>query len=148
MKPGVLWIAGALALFVSAAAAQVSSFDRFLSGFDYDTRAEMKVDSKRLLTLLTEKKAVLLDIRFPEETRAWKMGFGLAIPLNALPARLGELPKDKIIVAACPHNDRSVIAMAYLRSQGYSARYLSDGLIGLAERLRGDDAKDFLEDSR
>lgn len=38
--------------------------------------------------------------------------------------------------------------MAYLRSKGYNARYLADGLIGLAERLRGDDAKEFLEDIR
>jgi len=30
-----------------------------------------------LITLLAEKKAVLVDIRFPEETKAWKMGFGL-----------------------------------------------------------------------
>ena len=36
--------------------------------------------------------------------------------------------------------------MAYLRTKGYNAKYLADGLIGLAENLRGDDAKDFLED--
>jgi hypothetical protein len=35
--------------------------------------------------------------------------------------------------------------MAYLRSKGYNSRYLPDGLIGLAENLRGDNAKDFLE---
>ena len=54
--------------------------------------------------------------------------------------------KDKIIVIACPHKDRSAIAMAYLRTKGYNARYLTDGLIGLAENLRGDNAKEFLED--
>ena len=123
-----------------------SEFDAFLSRFDYETRADMKVDSKRLLQLLSEKKAVLVDIRFREETQAWKMGFGLFIPLNELPARLQELPRDRIIVAACPHKDRSAIAMAYLRSKGYDARYLTDGLVGLAENLRGDNAKDFMED--
>lgn len=122
------------------------AFDRFLTGFNYDTRADMKTDSKRLIKLLEEKKAVLLDIRFPEETKAWKMGFGLFIPLNELPRRLAELPKDKIIVTACPHKDRSSIAMAYLRTKGYNARYLTDGLTGLAENLRGDTAKEFLED--
>lgn len=124
-----------------------SPFDRFLTGFDYDTRADMKTDSKKLLKLLEEKKAVLVDIRFSEETRAWRMGFGLFIPLNELPKRLDELPKDKIIVTACPHKDRSSIAMAYLRTKGYNARYLTDGLIGLAENLRGDIAKEFLEDA-
>lgn len=124
-----------------------SPFDSFLSNFDYDTRADMKIDSKRLITLLTEKKAVLVDIRFPEETKAWRMGFGLFIPLNELPKRLAELPRNKIIVTACPHKDRSSIAMAYLRTKGYNARYLTDGLIGLAENLRGDIAKEFLEDA-
>ena len=128
------------------ALAQESAFDSFLTKFDYETRADMKIDSKRLITLLTEKKAVLVDIRFPEEMKAWKMGFGLYIPLNELPKRLAELPKDKIIVTACPHKDRSSIAMTYLRTKGYKARYLTDGLIGLAENLRGDNAKEFLED--
>lgn len=36
----------------------------------------MKIDSKRPLTLLAEKKAVLVDIRFPEETKAWKWDSG------------------------------------------------------------------------
>ena len=130
----------------SPSLSQESAFDSFLTRFDYETRADMKIDSNRLITLLAEKKAVLVDIRFPEETKAWKMGFGLFIPLNELPRRFMELPKDKIIVTACPHKDRSSIAMAYLRTKGYNARYLTDGLSGLAENLRGDNAKEFLED--
>lgn len=134
-----------LLLPLTVSAAQESSFDTFLTKFDYETRADMKIDSKKLITLLTEKKAILVDIRFQEEVKAWKMGFGLHIPMNELPKRHAELPKDKIIVTACPHKDRSAIAMAYLRARGYNARYLTDGLIGLAENLRGDNAKDFLE---
>ncbi len=146
MKRAVFLCAPLLLICVSLASAQESAFDGFLTRFDYETRADMKIDSKRLITLLAEKKAVLVDIRFPEETKAWKMGFGLFIPLNELPARFKELPKDKIIVTACPHKDRSAIAMAYLRTRGYDARYLTDGLTGLAENLRGDIAKEFMED--
>jgi rhodanese-related sulfurtransferase len=135
-----------LMICVSLASAQESAFDGFLAKFDYETSADMKIDSKRLITLLAEKKAVLVDIRFPEETKAWKMGFGMSIPLNELPKRLGELPQGKIIVTACPHKDRSAIAMAYLRTRGYDARYLTDGLIGLADNLRGDEAKEFMDD--
>jgi hypothetical protein len=47
---------------------------------------------------------------------------------------------------ACPHKDRSSIAIAFLRSKGYNSRYLTDGLVGLAENLRGDNAKEFMED--
>jgi rhodanese-related sulfurtransferase len=146
MKRAGFLCAPLLMIFVSMASAQESAFDGFLTRFDYDTRVDMKIDSKRLIALLAAKKAVLVDIRFPEETKAWKMGFGLFIPLNELPARFKELPRDKIIVTACPHKDRSAIAMTYLRTQGYDARYLTDGLTGLAENLRGDDAKDFMED--
>ena len=123
-----------------------SEFEAFLTHFDYEMRDEMKTSSKELIQLLVSDKGVMVDIRFPEEVAAWRMGFGLAIPLNELPRRLQELPKDKIIVAACPHKDRSAIAMAYLRSKGYNATYLTDGLLGLAEQLRGDRAQDFMEE--
>lgn len=146
MKIVAILCALVLLNFASMAFAEESAFDTFLTKFDYETRADMKIDSKKLITLLAEKKAVLVDIRFPEETKAWKMGFGLYIPLNELPKRLAELPKDKIIVTACPHKDRSSIAMAYLRTKGYKVKYLTDGLIGLAENLRGDNAKEFMED--
>ena len=142
----ILLVLLALQIRLPHAGAAETEFETFLSRFDYEVRDEMKIDSKRLLQLLEEKKAVLVDIRFPEETQAWRMGFGLFIPLNELPKRLSELPKDKIIVTACPHKDRSVIAMAYLRTKGYNARYLTDGLLGLAENLRGDSAKDFIEE--
>lgn len=79
-----------------------------------------------------------MDIRLPEEVAAWRMGFATTIPLNGLPKRLWELPRDKVIVTACPHKNRSAIAMTYLRTRGYNAKYLSDGLVGLAEYLRGD----------
>lgn len=123
-----------------------TEFDAFIGKFDYETRDAMKIDSKGLISLLTRKKAVLLDIRFKEEIAVWHMDFGLKIPMNELPARLKEIPRDKIIVAACPHKDRSAVAMAYLRSKGYDAKYLTDGLIGLAEQLRGENAKEFLEE--
>jgi hypothetical protein len=42
--------------------------------------------------------------------------------------------------------DYSAIAMACLRSKSYNAKYLTDGLIGLAELLRGERARDFMDD--
>ena len=122
-----------------------SEFENFLGRFDYEVRDDMKIDSKELVHLLTRGKAVLVDIRFKEEVAAWHTGFAVNIPLNELPKRLKELPRGMVIVAACPHKDRSAIAMAYLRSKGYDAKYLTDGLIGLAELLRGERAQDFME---
>lgn len=139
-------VLGAVHTQAASAFSVESEFDKFLTGFNYETRDEMKIDSKGLVSLLARNKAVLLDIRFKEEVAVWHMDFGLKIPLNELPGRLKEIPRDKIIVAACPHKERSAVAMAYLRSKGYQAKYLTDGLIGLAEQLRGENAKDFLEE--
>jgi rhodanese-related sulfurtransferase len=136
----------ALQFASSTVFAAESEFDLFLKGFNYEIRDEMKIDSKGLVPLLTTGKAILLDVRFTEEVAAWHTGYALNIPLNELPKSLKKLPKDKIIVAACPHKDRSAIAMAYLRSKGYNAKYLTDGLIGLMEYLRGERAKDLVED--
>ena len=117
----------------------------YISSFDYKARKDMKMDSKGLIKLLKTDKAQLIDIRFPEEYSAWKVGPSKNIPLNELPVRLSEIDKNKIIVTACPHKDRATIAMVYLRSKGIKAKYLTDGLIGLAENLRGDNAKEFIE---
>ncbi len=132
-------------LFAAPALADDNVLEGYIKNFDYDSRLDMKVSSKKLLDLLEDGKAVLVDIRFKEEQEAWGPSFALKIPLNELPERLKELPKDKIIVTACPHKDRAIIAMTYLRSKGIPARYLTDGLIGLAENLRGDDALYFLK---
>ena len=77
----------------------------------------MKMDSKGLIKLLMEGKAQLIDIRFHEEYIAWKVGYSKNIPLNELPKRFHEIDKNKIIVTACPHKDRAIIAMTYLRSK-------------------------------
>lgn len=146
----VLTLAMLVAMLFTAlpAFALESAFDTYLANFNYETRVEMKIDSKELVRLVTADKAILLDIRFPEEVAVWRFGFSTNIPLNELPKRFNELPKDKIIVTACPHKDRSSIAMAYLRTRGYNSRYLTDGLVGLAEYLRGDLAMEFLEEMR
>ena len=122
-----------------------TQLEKYITTFDYAARKEMKMDSKGLIELLKQGKAQLIDIRFPQEYSAWKVGPSKNIPLNELPKRLSEIDKNKIIVTACPHKDRATIAMVYLRSKGINAKYLTDGLIGLAENLRGDNAKKFVD---
>ena len=121
-----------------------TKLEEYIASFDYAARKEMKMDSKGLIMLLKQGKAQLIDIRFTEEYSAWRVGPSKNIPLNELPKRLSEIDKSKIIVTACPHKDRATIAMVYLRSKGIKAKYLTDGLIGIAENLRGDNAKEFI----
>ena len=130
-----LIVAVALAGPLSAQDAPLFTLEEYLLDFDYAERRDMKISSKDAVSLLKEKKAVLVDIRFKEEFAAWHMSFGLHIPLNELPKRLKELDRNKIIVTACPHKDRSALAMAYLKTQGFDVKYLEDGLLGLADLL-------------
>ena len=94
-------------------------------------------ESKQLIQLLKVEKALLIDIRFAEEFQSWNMPFAISIPMAELPNNLDRLDKTKIIVTACPHKDRAIIAMTYLKTKGYKVKCLSDGLIGLAEYLGG-----------
>ena len=121
------------------------TLDDYITGFTYQERIDMKINSNELVELLKAGKAQLIDIRFPEEFAAWRMGVAKNIPINQLPSRLNELDKSKIIVTACPHKDRAALARMYLTIKGYKSKYLQDGLIGLAENLRGDRAREFIE---
>ena len=121
------------------------NLEKYIGDFDYISRIDMKINSNELISLLEQGKAQLIDIRFKEEYAAWKVGPAINIPLNDLPKRLKEIDPRKTVVTACPHKDRAIIAMVYLRSKGIEAKYLTDGLIGMAENLRGDNAYDFIQ---
>jgi len=121
------------------------SFDDYLRKFDYDERRAMKIQLPEMLKRYAEGSAQLIDIRFHEEYAAWQVGIGQHIPLNELPDRLNEIDRDKTIVTMCPHYDRAEIARLYLTMQGYHSRYLTDGMLGIANQLRGDVARDYME---
>lgn len=125
---------------------QALNYDSYLSAFTYEERKAMKINSVELTVMLEEGTAQLVDIRFQEEYEAWHMPASINIPLNELPNRLNELDKSKLIVTACPHKDRAIMARTFLKLKGYNTRYLVDGLTGLAEFLRGDNAREFIQE--
>jgi len=117
------------------------NFDEYLRNFDYDERKKMKIQIAEMFELYEKGECEIIDIRFKEEYEAWHIGFGKHIPLNELPDRLDELDKNKTIVTMCPHYDRAEIARLFLTVKGYTARYLTDGMLGIVSYLRGDKAK-------
>jgi rhodanese-related sulfurtransferase len=123
------------------------SFDDYLKKFDYAERNAMKIKSYEALELYKAGKAVFVDIRFKEEFAVWNFPFMKSVPLNELPNRLGELDKDRLIITVCPHYDRAEMARLYLVTKGYRSRYLTDGLLGMASHLKGDEAKEFINDT-
>ncbi len=102
----------------------------------------MRIEIEEFIDLYNRGEAELVDIRVPFETKVWQVNFGLKIPAPELPERLNELPKDKLIVVACPKADRSNMARSYLASKGFKVKYLVGGLLGLMDRLKGGKAKD------
>ncbi len=127
-------------------AAEPLTFDNYLKSFDYLERSNMKISIPEMLKLYKQGAVQIIDIRFPEEFKAWRFGFIQNIPLNELPDRLKELDKSKIIVTVCPHYDRAEIARTYLTLKGYHSKYLVEGFLGLADYMRGDRAKDFINE--
>ena len=122
------------------------AYSDYLNSFTYEERKDMKISSIELVVMLEEGMAQLVDIRFKEEYEAWHMPASINIPLNELSKRLNELDKSKVIVTACPHKDRAIMARTFLKLKGYKTRYLKDGLIGLADYLRGDSAREFIQE--
>ena len=73
---------------------------------------------------------LVVDVRPREEYLAGHVAGALSIPLAELAQRLRELPRDREIVAYCrgPYCAFAPEAVRTLRENGYSARYLSEGL--------------------
>lgn len=77
----------------------------------------------------TEKALFILDVRQPDEFRDGHIGGAKLIPLNELPTRIDELPKDREIICVCRSGARSSAAVGQLGRAGYTAINLQGGMI-------------------
>ncbi len=71
--------------------------------------------------------AFLLDVRESAEFAAGTIPGAVNVPLGELRERLGELPKDRPIVAFCKVGQRGYFAERILAQRGYDVRNLSGG---------------------
>jgi NADPH-dependent 2,4-dienoyl-CoA reductase/sulfur reductase-like enzyme/rhodanese-related sulfurtransferase len=72
-------------------------------------------------------EAMLLDVREPKEFAAGHVDHAVNVPLPQLRDRLGELPKDREILAYCGVGQRSYYATRLLRQHAFRVRNLSGG---------------------
>lgn len=70
----------------------------------------------------------LLDVREQDEWDAGHIDGAQHIPLGELGSRLGEVPKDKVVVAVCRTGSRSDRAAQGLRLIGFKAENLDGGV--------------------
>jgi len=71
---------------------------------------------------------LVLDVRNLPELVEGRIEGSMHIPMNELPARLGELPEGREVVAVCKKGMRSFNAAGWLRQMGRSAVSLQGGM--------------------
>jgi rhodanese-related sulfurtransferase/DNA-binding transcriptional ArsR family regulator len=108
----------------------LAEIDRVVETYLKDRDTLEALVASALIEGLSDGSVVVLDVRPEEEYRAGHIPGALSVPVNALEAALQTLPKDKEIVAYCrgPYCVFSDEAVALLRSRGYRARRLAEGL--------------------
>jgi len=88
------------------------------------------LDRDTLLQRVRQKKAIVIDVRPPNEYLTAHIAGALPMPLEHLKRRLSELPRDKEVVAYCrgPFCVLAKEAVELLRTHGFRARRLEDSV--------------------
>ncbi len=88
------------------------------------------LDADALQQRMQQEELVLIDVRPAEEYAAGHWPGALSLPLDALTARLPELPRDRTVVAYCrgPYCVLALQAVTTLQERGFQAIRLADGV--------------------
>ncbi len=121
----------------------MKEFDEFLKSIDLNFfgTGKHKVKPEKHLS---NRNGVLLDVRSNEEyeTLALKLYYHIPvihIPINEVPDRIDEIPKDKTIGIFCSSGTRATMVYTYLRLKGYEeekVKILEGGYTALAEEFK------------
>ena len=80
----------------------------------------VQIDPHDLSQLLQgDTPVTVLDIREPWERDLCAIEGSAFVPMDQLPARIAELPKDRTLAVVCHHGMRSFHATVWLRSNGF-----------------------------
>lgn len=108
---------------------QVAEVERIVREH-FDRRDELTpVKRDELLKLVKRGEAMVIDVRPEAEFAAGHIPGAVNVPIESLPKRLKNLPKDQEIVAYCrgPYCMFALDAVTTLRKKGYRARRLEEG---------------------
>ncbi|MBW2166868.1 MAG: rhodanese-like domain-containing protein [Deltaproteobacteria bacterium] len=108
---------------------------------DFFGKGKHKISPEKLFDI---ENSFLLDVRSKEEAASIsvKMEFhpnieSKNIPINEIPDRIDEIPKEKFIAVFCPANVRAAIVYAYLLSKGFpNVQILEGGYSALTEAIK------------
>ena len=90
----------------------------------------MEIDVLKLKEMRDGGESVtLLDVREPHELAICKVAGSVDIPMQQVPQRLSELPREGAIVVMCHHGVRSRYAAEHLIAEGFTKVWnLSGGI--------------------
>ena len=108
----------------------MKNFDDLLRKFDlnYVGNGNHKISFDKMMDLVKEKKTFILDVRTKQENECVKLPFAQNIPIDEIPDRISEIPKDKLIAIYCSSATRATIVYVYLSLLDYDVRILPDSL--------------------
>ena len=101
-----------------------------------------EITPTELQQLLTgDSPPSLIDVREEGEAAICSIDGSTLIPMNTLPQRLQELPRDRAVVLYCHSGMRSMMAGQWLSQQGFDALSLAGGIDRWAREIEPDMAR-------
>ena len=107
--PPAVWIGLAAFVIIGAAVLLLRSTNTLPAEVDVARAYEMYIQG-----------ALLLDVRTQDEWDQGHIAGSLLMPLDDLPDRLSELPRDEDIVVVCRSGNRSKEGVTVLRDAGFN----------------------------
>lgn len=96
-----------------------------------------EIEPQTLQTSIEAKEPVLvLDVREAWELEIARLPFATHLPMNQIPDRLEELPRDQPIIVMCRSGVRSLQVAQYLEQRGFDrVANLAGGILAWRERI-------------
>lgn len=109
--------------------ARLAEIDRVIDTYLVDRAAMEEVGPDELRRRLESGEVTLIDVRPLVESGSGRIAGALPIPIDQLPDRLGELPRDRRVVAYCrgPYCVYADEAVQILKARGFDAARLTSG---------------------
>jgi rhodanese-related sulfurtransferase len=91
--------------------------------------------------LAGDNPPALIDVREEGEAAICSIEGSTLIPMNTLPQRLQELPRDRAVALYCHAGMRSMMAGQWLSQQGFDALSLAGGIDRWAREIEPEMAR-------
>lgn len=94
------------------------------------TRSVKRYSAVQLADRMKESAFVLLDVRTAREAGTGSIKGAINVPMQELSRRMDELKKyaDREVICYCQTGNRSLLAAARLKKEGFTASHLEGGI--------------------